>query len=144
LLRAGAQTDRQHADDIVAFAERLDHPIRYVWIDPSAASLAAELRTRDVKGSRLKVRKAKNDVVDGIRTQAAMLQAGEYAIVRDPSNDQCIRDYGAYLWDQKAQDRGVDKPLQENDHTKDEERYFLHSMFGGRFTPSSVARSLYK
>lgn len=99
-------------------------PLRGVILDPSAASFKAELKQRGVV-----VRDADNSVLDGIRTQARLLKTGEYAI--DPGCKQTIRDYGAYLWDARAQAQGEDKPLKENDHTKDMERYALHTLFGG-------------
>lgn len=98
-----------------------------VILDPSAASFKAELKKHGWR-----VTPAKNDVIDGIRTQAKMLQAGEYRILDTPGNKQAVRDYGAYLWDTKAQARGEDKPIKSNDHTKDEERYFLHTIFGNQ------------
>lgn len=97
-------------------------PLRGVILDPSAASFRVELRRRNIH-----VKPADNDVLNGIRTQARMLKAGEYVI--DPRCVQTIRDYGAYLWDAQAQARGEDKPLKQNDHTKDMERYALHTLF---------------
>lgn len=138
------KTDDEYADEITTWLEGLGHPIRYVFLDPSAASFGAELRKRKVAQRPLTVRKAQNDVLDGIRTQARMLRSGEYKIRRDPTNAPCIRDYGAYLWDTKAQARGEDKPIKQHDHTKDEERYFLHSMFGGFHTDQATAESLYR
>jgi PBSX family phage terminase large subunit len=119
------KTDGEYADELLAWAPTLPRPVRHWLIDPSAASFHAELRKRGVTAW-----PAANTVLDGIRTQARMLRAGEYRILRDESNAQCIRDYGAYLWDSKAQTRGEDKPLKQHDHTKDEERYFLHTTFG--------------
>ena len=108
--------------------------VRSVILDPSAASFKAELRERGFT-----VRDAVNDVVDGIRTQAQMLHAGEYRLGPDPSNAPCIKDYGAYLWDANAQARGEDKPLKQNDHTKDEERYYLHTLYRKGASTSAVA-----
>lgn len=121
------KTDSEYADELTTWAHDLPKPVRYVFLDPSAASFKTELRKRG-----LTVRDATNDVIDGIRTQARMLRSGEYRIRKDDSNAQCIRDYGAYLWDTKAQARGEDKPLKQHDHTKDDERYYLHTMFGAR------------
>ncbi len=73
---------------------------------------------------------ADNSVLDGIRTQARMLKNGEYAICAGCT--QTIADYDAYCWDAKAQLKGEDKPLKQNDHTKDAERYLLHSLYGKR------------
>lgn len=120
------KTDSEYASEILTWIDTLPTKPRFVFLDPSAASFKVELRKKG-----LTVRAAKNDVLDGIRTQARLLRSGEYRIRRDPSNAQCIRDYGAYLWDTKAQARGEDKPLKQHDHTKDEERYYLHTMFGG-------------
>jgi PBSX family phage terminase large subunit len=121
-----SKTDDEYADDFVKWlAEGREEPLKpkRVLLDPSAASFKAALRKRGYT-----VQDANNDVVDGIRTQARMLKAGEYAILK--SCKQTIRDYGAYLWDKRAQERGEDKPLKQNDHTKDCERYFLHTTFG--------------
>jgi PBSX family phage terminase large subunit len=112
------KTDSEYADEITAWLEG-ERVTRY-YLDPSAASFKAELRRRG-----LEVTDANNDVLDGIRTQARMLKSGEYKILR--SCKQTIRDYGAYLWDTRAQERGEDKPLKTNDHTKDMERYALHT-----------------
>lgn len=119
------KTDSEYATEIIEWTKTLPMPVRHVFLDPSAASFKTELRRRG-----LNVREADNDVLDGIRVQARMLRSGEYRIKRDPGNAQCIRDYGAYLWDTKAQKRGEDKPLKQHDHTKDDERYYLHTMFG--------------
>lgn len=128
------KTDEEYADEITDWINRLGRPISRVIVDPSAASFSATLRQR-----RLQVVPADNDVLDGIRTQAKMLRKGEYRILADPSNAQCIQDYGAYLWDTRAQARGEDRPLKQNDHTKDEERYFLFSTFG-RPAPTPEAK----
>jgi PBSX family phage terminase large subunit len=119
------KTDTEYAKDLDSEFEQEKSSIKAVLVDPSAASLKAELKRHGWR-----VKDAKNEVIDGIRTQAKMLKGGQYKIVNHPSNTRCIRDYGAYLWDEKAQDRGEDKPLKENDHTKDEERYFLHTIYG--------------
>lgn len=121
------KTDSEYATEIIDWTQTLPMPVRNVYLDPSAASFKTELRKRG-----LNVRAAKNDVIDGIRVQARMLRSGEYRLRRDTSNAQCIRDYGAYLWDTNAQARGEDKPLKQHDHTKDDERYYLFTTFGGR------------
>jgi len=106
-----------------------------IILDPSAASFKQELRRTGWK-----VIDADNSVIDGIRTQAKMLHNGEYKLLNTPGNRQAIRDYGAYLWDTRAQARGEDKPIKQNDHTKDEERYFLQTVFGKSVQPSDRAR----
>ena len=97
-----------------------------IIVDPSAASFKLQLE-RDGLAF---VRDAENDVLDGIRTQARMLNSGEYAILDHPSNRPVIQEYGAYLWDDKAALRGEDRPIKQYDHGKDMERYLLHTTFG--------------
>lgn len=134
------KTDSEYADDLDREFEDVKPRIKRVILDPSAASFKAELRKRGWK-----VLEANNDVLDGIRTQAKMLKSGEYAIIDHPTNKQAIRDYGAYLWDSKAQARGEDKPLKQHDHTKDEERYALHTLFAARVgTDVKTARTIYR
>ena len=99
---------------------------RKIYVDPSAGSFKLQLK-RD--GFNF-VTDANNSVLDGIRTQARMLQNGEYMVIRHKSNQPCIDEYYGYVWDDNAIKRGEDKPLKTSDHTKDEERYVLHSEFG--------------
>lgn len=128
------KTDSETVEDLEEFV-RGERKGKFIIIDPSAASLKAAIRKRQRRAnSPLRgwiLKDAKNDVKDGIRFQADMLKGGLYKIVRDSSNNQCIKDYYAYMWDPKAQDRGEDKPMKENDHTKDEERYLLMTLFTG-------------
>jgi PBSX family phage terminase large subunit len=120
-----SKTDDEYVRDFLEWLG--DTSVRYVLLDPSAASFKAALRRKGFQ-----VRDANNDVIDGIRTQGRMLKSGEYKVLS--ACKQTIRDYGAYLWDKRAQERGEDKPLKQNDHTKDCERYFLHSTFGKPMT----------
>lgn len=95
-----------------------------IIIDPSAASFKLQLRNNGF----YQTLDADNSVIDGIRTQARMLKSGEYAIHEDCK--QNILDYDAYVWDDKAQLKGEDKPIKQHDHTKDRERYVLQTLYG--------------
>lgn len=114
------KTDGEYADDLEEFyrGENIEH----LYVDPSAASLIAELEKRGFV-----VIPADNDVLNGIRRQAQMLHSGEYRVCA--GNTEVIREYSAYLWDEKASARGVDKPKKEHDHGKDMERYALYTEF---------------
>jgi PBSX family phage terminase large subunit len=102
-----------------------------IIIDPSAASLKAEISRQFMKrGKFLPIIDADNEVEDGIRTQANMLKNGQYVIARTKSNKQCIDDYYLYAFDLRKAQQGIDAPVKENDHTKDEERYLLNTYFG--------------
>lgn len=94
--------------------------IETVYCDPSAASWRAELQRRGYY-----VIGADNDVINGIRTVASMLETDEFVI--DPSCENSRREYTSYSWDPNAQRHGVDKPVKENDHTCDADRYALYT-----------------
>ena len=40
-----------------------------------------------------------------------------------------LREFASYIWDSKAQERGEDKPVKENDHALDALRYLLQTLF---------------
>jgi PBSX family phage terminase large subunit len=114
------KTDAEYADD---FANWLGDIIpEAIYVDPSAASFIAELRKRGYV-----VTEAANDVLDGIRFVATMLSQGRFFI--DPSCKHTIKEFYSYVWDHKAQLKGEDKPLKQNDHAMDRNRYALYSHF---------------
>ena len=115
---SGREQQRQLTDEEYYRAiEQLagDRDIRHIVVDPSAASFIACIRSH----KRFSVRKAKNDVVYGIRLTAMMLQAGVIKI--GSGCKDAIREFGLYRWDDKGE---VDKPVKENDHAMDDIRYF--------------------
>lgn len=114
----GQKTDSEYADDLMDFAK--GHP---TYLDPSAASFAAELRKRGVH-----VIPGANDVLDGIRVVSSFLHEGRYSV--DPACTMTIREYTSYIWDERAQLRGEDKPMKEHDHTCDRDRYGIYTRFG--------------
>lgn len=91
-----------------------------IYCDPSASSWKAELRKRGYR-----VHNADNDVINGIRHVGAMIQEGKYYI--DASCVNTISEYQRYVWDDKAQQIGVDRPLKQFDHAVDTDRYALTS-----------------
>ena len=115
---SGREQQRQLTDEEYYRAiEQLagDRDIRHIVVDPSAASFIACIRSH----KRFSVRKAKNDVMYGIRLTAMMLQAGVIKI--GSGCKDAIREFGLYRWDDKGE---VDKPVKENDHAMDDIRYF--------------------
>lgn len=106
-------TDEEYYREIEKLAG--DRDIRHIVVDPSAASFITCIRSH----GRFFVRKAKNDVMYGIRLTAMMLQAGVIKIGADCKD--AIREFGLYHWDDKGE---VDKPVKENDHAMDDIRYF--------------------
>lgn len=117
--QSAQKTDNAYADDLEAFVAGV--PVELVVVDPSAASFIAELKTRGFK-----VKKARNDVLDGIRYTGMMLNTGTIFFLRKCKNT--IKEFGSYVWDQKASDRGEDKPLKQHDHAMDAVRYFCYTI----------------
>lgn len=115
---SGAQrTDGEYYEDLERLAS--DLPVRTLIIDPSASSFIALVNQKH----RFSVRKANNDVINGIAHTASCLQSG---IIKVCANcKRTIQEYGLYMWDDKAKE---DKPLKENDHAMDMTRYFVNTM----------------
>lgn len=112
------KSDTQYADDLEDFMEGYD--IKEIIIDPSAASFIKELRNR-----KLNVRKAKNDVLDGIRLVASLLTQMKIFISKDCK--MTLKEFNSYVWDEKASEKGEDKPLKTNDHSMDQMRYYANT-----------------
>lgn len=115
------KTDSEYADDLEKWLEGTK--IRAVIVDPSAASFIAELRKRGYK-----VLKAKNDVEDGIRLVGKCLTLGK--IMFASSCESTIKEFSSYVWDEKAAERGEDKPVKQRDHAMDSVRYFTNTVIG--------------
>lgn len=113
------KTDDEYLDDLKEFIG--DISIRGIIVGPSAASFIALL-----KKNRFKVLKAKNEVIDGIRNVARLLN--EEKIKYNDCCKETFREYASYTWDEKATARGEDKPNKENDHQMDGDRYFVNTV----------------
>jgi PBSX family phage terminase large subunit len=120
------KTDSEYAQDMVEFIGIDKRYVKFIIVDPSAASFIAELKKS--KYNLPKVKKANNDVLDGIRTVATYLTTGLFTL--DPNCEMDIREFGSYLWDEKAQKHGEDKPIKQNDHAMDKIRYAIYTVFG--------------
>lgn len=117
------KTDREYAQDLLEFMGESSCP---VLVDPSAASFMAELRSQGVY-----VLPAENEVMNGIRRTAALFQRRRILV-----SDQCRglrEELGSYRWDEKASQRGEEKPLKQQDHGPDALRYYCNSLPPWRF-----------
>lgn len=113
------KTDKEFSEDLTAWLA--GEEIRAVILDPAAASFKAQLEKDGYK-----VKKAKNDVLDGIRFVATLLLSGSIFI--DQSCENLIKEFASYIWDAKAGERGEDKPVKEHDHAQDALRYFCYTI----------------
>ena len=113
------KTDNAYADDLEEFIN--GRKIKAVIVDPSAASFIALLKERGFT-----VRKARNDVIDGIRFTGTQLNTGNIAFLDICENT--IKEFASYIWDAKACERGEDKPIKQHDHAMDAVRYFCFTI----------------
>lgn len=113
------KTDAEFSEDLTKWLDGIK--IRSVVLDPSAASFKAQLEKDGYK-----VKKAKNDVLDGIRFVATLLNQGSFLI--DKSCENTIKEFASYIWDAKAGERGEDKPVKEHDHCLDALRYQAYTI----------------
>ena len=115
------KTDAQYADDMAEFMGTAPEEQCTIVVDPSAASFIAELRNRGFY-----VKPADNEVLDGIRAVATLLALRELMI-----NKSCrgLRsEMRSYAWDEKAAERGEEKPVKQMDHGADALRYFVKTI----------------
>lgn len=113
------KTDIQYVEDLKQFLGGIKPTA--VVVDPSAASFIAQL-----KQSGFRVKKARNDVLDGIRFVGTQLNLGKIRFL--DSCENTIKEFSSYTWDEKAVDRGEDKPVKEYDHAMDAVRYFCYTI----------------
>lgn len=119
------KTDQEYYEDLVSFIADIEkYKFKGVIVDPSAASFIALLRQKGIK-----VIKAKNDVLDGIRNVATALN--KKMILYNDCCKETFREYSSYVWDEKAAERGEDKPVKQNDHQLDADRYFVNTILFG-------------
>ncbi len=131
-----AKTDKEYAEDFEDFLKKLsekhDRPDfylqpSYIWIDPSAASFIQQLwRERVTCPSFKAVKEANNDVLDGIRKISTLI--GENKLLVAENCENTIDEFHSYSWDPKAQEKGEDKPMKQNDHAMDSCRYAFNGI----------------
>ena len=115
-------TDEEYCDALETLAG--DCFVEQVIVDPSAASLIAAIRRR----GRFPVRKARNEVLPGIRWVATLLKAQMLFV--SPRCEDSIREFGLYRWEDKGEKDGV---VKENDHAMDDIRYFCATVLRRQF-----------
>lgn len=113
------KTDTEYGEDLDELLDKYSiNDVTYTVIDPSAASFIALLR----KKARYRVKKAKNDVMDGIRDTGTALKQGLIKV--SPKCKRTIEEFGGYVWDESETE---DKPVKVNDHAMDNIRYFVET-----------------
>lgn len=110
-------TDEEYYSMLESLAAERD--ISAVIVDPSAASFIETVR----RHGRFRVKKAENNVLNGIRVTGSLISGGKILICA--SCRDIIREFGAYMWDTS---RGEDAVIKENDHAMDDMRYFCNTI----------------
>lgn len=116
---AKQKTDSEYAYELKKFVE--GYKSIKIVVDPSAASFIAEL-----KKNGFRVLEAKNDVIDGIRCVASLLNEEKITFSKCCVNT--IKEFASYIWDKKAAEHGEDKPVKAFDHCMDSVRYFCFTI----------------
>ena len=100
----------------------VDGMVKYenIFIDPSAKGFMLQLHEEGIRD----IRQANNEVNAGIELISSIIENDRLRVLSKCQNT--IKEFGAYAWDQKAQERGEDKPLKENDHAMDALRYVVN------------------
>lgn len=113
------KTDEQYIDDLEDFFFEHDLSRKNVKliVDPSAASFKKALRNRGFV-----VVNANNNVLDGVRFMMTQMNLGKMKWTE--SSQYTLKEFGSYMWDKKAADRGEDAVVKEHDHCLDADRYF--------------------
>ena len=116
------RTDEEH----YAALEELTrgYYIRYVVVDPSAASFIECIR----RHGKYQVRHAENDVINGIRVTADLLNSGK-VMIHEGCKD-ALMEFRTYRWDEKASE---DKPIKDKDHAMDDIRYFCSTVLAREY-----------
>lgn len=116
------RTDEEHYAALEALTR--GYYIQSVIVDPSAASFIETIR----RHGRYIVIPAENNVINGIRVTATLLQSGR--ILLHESCTDSLREFAAYCWDDGARQ---DKVIKENDHAMDDIRYFAATVLAREF-----------
>lgn len=137
---SGRESNKQKSDE--KFVEEMekffiDHGLSKkrtkIILDPSAASFRVAL-----KDTGFTVKSAKNNVLDGIRTMLSCMDNGK--VKWSSKCKHTFKEFGSYIWDKKASDRGEDKPAKEHDHCMDADRYFIYTILRKKSSGVSIMK----
>jgi PBSX family phage terminase large subunit len=88
-----------------------------IFIDPAAKGFINQCYQAGIR----KIAKAENDVKSGIEFVATLITSDHYRI-----RGECqftVKGFAMYVWDEKAQEKGEDKPIKKDDDAMDANRY---------------------
>lgn len=115
-----SKSPSDYAADFVTFIDGFN--VSKIFIDPSAKGFINELKKKGVRN----IVKADNDVLPGISAVAVKLTEKLLKVAASCVNT--LKEFGSYIWDVKAQERGEDKPKKKYDHAMDALRYVIYML----------------
>lgn len=123
ISKSPAQYSKEFIKWSGSLRDKYFNPIRpeKIFIDPSAEAFIVQLYEDGVKG----VTAADNSVKNGIELVSNLMGADMFRVHKKCKHT--LQELSSYVWDSKAQKRGEDKPLKENDHVLDGIRYIINS-----------------
>lgn len=120
------KTVKEYVEDLVTFIAKTNTKPEYICIDPSASAFIVEIRRHPYfKRRKIKIIPAKNNVMNGIQTVSYLLKERKFTLEPHCTRDQ--EEFAAYMWNEKAADRGEDEVLKVNDHCMDRNRYAIYT-----------------
>ena len=122
-----------YAQELIQFTDQLYEKYHcsyfYVYIDPSAAGLAEEIKrkARNVKKYNIILKDAENDVKLGIsRVQKCLI----YRVLSiSPKQKNMIREFKTYEYDKDSIEKGKEVPVKVDDHCCDALRYCIMGLW---------------
>ena len=135
--RQGQLSHVEMAAAIGQWLEEKDVSVRAGVCDSAAAAFIRELSRRlriPVEG----VKKGQYELNEGIRLTQAWLAAGRLRLSLDVP--ETFAEMMSYAWDEKASERGEDRPVKGNDHAMDALRYFVMTYTGRRANVGATIR----
>lgn len=122
----------EYAMDFIELTEQLHEKYKcscfYVFIDPSAAGLAEEIKRQAVTCDyQISIKPAENEVKVGIQRVQKCLSYGVLTV--SPMQSKLDWELGLYEYDKKSIEKGKEEPVKENDHGCDATRYCVMGMW---------------
>lgn len=119
-VKGRQKADSEYVNDWTDWLTRTGVAPKRIYIDPSAASYSRAL----YRAGERRIIPADNQVLDGIRDVATLLSLDllRFHVRTVP---HLWDELQGYVWDRKAQEKGIDAPLKVNDHGPDALRYLI-------------------
>jgi PBSX family phage terminase large subunit len=117
------RTDEEHYQALENLAK--GYSVQFVIVDPSASSFIECIK----RHKKFRVRKANNNVIDGISNVSTLMSNDKIFICE--SCKGILKELSLYRWEDKSTSE-KDRVIKEHDHACDDMRYFVNTVAGNR------------